>query len=289
MSNTNLLHARDVLRNARIKYIPDEFGVPKPYELVVFSKATFLPSGWERSGERPKSTLQDFENVEDLDVDDSSISSADKAAINRLKSFKRAKNMLFDYLMSNTVFDTFITLTVAPSEDVDRYDYDDVINKLGVWLDNRVRRNGLTYVIVPEYHKDKAVHFHGLCNFSALKTSRAISPRTGRKMKDNKGRSIYNITDYVLGYSTAIKISGDNAREATAKYCYKYITKTNGQKVGGRYYLSGGDLQRPKYKLFDMPMDVVPSESISIADGAFECRKIKLCGIIPEWLMQYVQ
>lgn len=289
MTNYNFLGARNILRNARIKYIPDEFGNPKPYELIVFSKATFLPAGWELSEKRSRSALcVDDDEIELLQPDDVSNSSVDNAALNRLKSFNRAKNMLFDYLVSNTVFDAFITLTVAPSDDVDRYNYDDVIKKLGMWLDNRVRRNGLIYVIVPEYHKDKAIHFHGLCNFSALKTERAISPRTGRKMKDNKGRSIYNISDYALGYSTAIKISGPNAREATAKYCFKYITKTNGQKVGGRYYLSGGDLQGPKYKLFDMPVDRVPSESISVANGLFECRKIKLNGVIPEWLSEYV-
>ena len=65
------------------------------------------------------------------------------------------------------------------------------------------------------------------------------------------------MSDYRLGFISDIQVTGENGWEACAKYCFKYITKTDGVKVGGRYYLSGGDLGRPRYELLDVPFDAI--------------------------------
>jgi hypothetical protein len=43
-----------------------------------------------------------------------------------------------------------------------------------------------------------------------------------------------------------------------SKYVSKYMTKSNGRKIGGRYYLSGGDLTRPVYAYGDSIEELYP-------------------------------
>lgn len=257
----------DISSNGRIKYLPDENGIFKPYELLCFNKNTFKASGWEatyKKRKKAKPCNYDFfeENVsQNLE--------------NRRKSYSRAKNKLFDILMSTVCFDSFVTLTLD-SEKIARDDYSVIIKKLGTWLDNRVRRNSLTYVLVPEFHSDKkSVHFHGLINSSAVKLERATNPHNGNLLCDKSGREIYNILDYPFGFSTLIHLSGENARINTAKYCYKYITKTGGEKVGGRYYLSGGSLGSPVYDFVVCDYEELDAPEINIA-GKIACKKIRL-------------
>ena len=171
-------------------------------------------------------------------------------------SVRRAKHKIYDYVVSNPDLDLYITLTLN-KEQVDRYDYNSVIKKLNVWLDNRVRRKGLKYVLVPELHKDGAIHFHGFFNSSACKLV-----DSGHKYND--GRTIYNLSDFTLGFTAGIHTVGSRAR--IGNYICKYITKqvTSG-KIGGRYYLSGGELSSPilsyDYKDFTESFkDVVPFE-----------------------------
>lgn len=268
--NNNHLSADEVKVNARIRYLPDESGDFKPYELLVFSKRTFVPPGWEASGNKKNKTISD-EKIESFfdSIENSEFSRCE----NRRKAFQRARNNLFNYAMSTTSFDCFVTLTFD-SECINRYSYDDIIKKLNIWFDNRVRRNGLIYVFVPEYHKDGAVHFHGLCNFEALKTERARSPYTGKPLYDSKGRPEYNITDFKLGHTLVIPLSGNNARVATTKYVYKYVTKSAGKMIGGRYYLSGGNLGRPKYKLINLSFDDCPGDIVKVG-GIVEVKKYK--------------
>ena len=236
--------------NARVKFFPDDSGNWVPKSITVFDKPTFVVDGYESqkwdSGYVDEELIIDGGNVDE----------------NQRKSYGRAKNNLFDILMATPQFDTFVTLTLDKNV-VKRTDYGDVVKRLGVWLDNRVRRNDLTYVLVPEFHQDgHSVHFHGLMTWDSLNTVRAVnqdkrSSYYGQPLVDNEHRPVFNICDYKLVFSTAIQVTGENGREACAKYCFKYITKTNGVKVGGRYYLSGGDLGRPKFQLLEVPFDAI--------------------------------
>ena len=110
--------------------------------------------------------------------------------------------------------------------------------------------------IFPELHKDGSFHFHFLCNASALKLvdSDTVIVKGHKKPIKNKTadrygvplderRTVYNISDWSLGFTTAVKTYG--SIEAVAHYIGKYITKSEGGKVGGRWYYSGGKLQRP--------------------------------------------
>lgn len=61
--------------------------------------------------------------------------------------------------MSNG-FSHFVTFTLD-KEKVDRYDPGLIMKRVNRILDNLVRRNGLTYILVTELHRDGAYHFHG--------------------------------------------------------------------------------------------------------------------------------
>lgn len=164
---------------------------------------------------------------------------------NAERAQRRARKALFDIVACNPDLDLFVTFTLD-KEKIDRYSYADVYKKLKNYLDNRVRRNGLKYVIVAEYHKDKAIHFHGLLNSEAVKLTPSII--------NSKGQQVYNVLDWSLGFSTAIYTYGDN-RLSVVKYICKYISKGT-EKVGGRYYYSGGDLLRPTYAYDDIVEEV---------------------------------
>lgn len=161
------------------------------------------------------------------------------AAASLARSKRRAKAAVYDLAMDND-FKYFVTFTLDQSK-IDRYDIAAITKKLNQWLDNRVRKNGLYYVLVPEFHADGAVHFHGFIN-DAL-------PVVDSGHVDAKGHKVYNLPAWNYGFTTAIEIYGDRA--ASVGYMTKYISKSS-QKVGGRWYYSGGHLTRPSVEWFDV-------------------------------------
>lgn len=179
---------------------------------------------------------------------------AERAARNLDRAKRRARSALRDLARSND-FTHFVTLTLS-AEKVDRYDMKSITKILNSWLDNHVRRDGLRYVLVPELHKDGAVHFHGFFNdaLPLLDSGTVIPPGGGRPRKPRSaaqraawladgGHAVYNLPAWTLGFTTAIGLYGD--RHAAIGYVCKYITKAQ-QKIGGRWYYSGGTLQRPQ-------------------------------------------
>lgn len=223
-----------IFHNGRAKIYPsgDVF-------ISVFSSDILRESGWEERRPRPRS--------------------AGTATGDTARSKRRARSAVFDLAMSND-FRFFVTLTLDKKQ-VDRYDPAAVTRKLNVWLDNQVRRKGLKYVLVPELHKDGAIHFHGLFN-DALRvidsgtidigTGKPRKPRSARQREEwisAGGHVIYNLPGWSLGYTTAIELYGERAQ--AVNYVCKYITKAQ-EKIGGRWYYSGGDLARPDTVLFDV-------------------------------------
>lgn len=162
------------------------------------------------------------------------------------QSRRRAYKKVFDYAACNEdLFDSFVTLTLD-KQMVDRYDIDKVYPKLRTFLDNRVRRKGLAYLIVPELHKDGAIHFHGLINSSAVQLIDS-GKRYWKRDTPSYGQKIYNVADWKLGFTTAVKLSGDY--DNVCKYITKYVLKqSDGGMIGGRYYYHGGDLKGPRYE-----------------------------------------
>ena len=219
---------------ARMKHYPDG-----SWEVMAASRPVFREQGWELSD------LSDSEPKE----------KRDNGAANIERSRRRAAARLRDYALCSPMR-FFVTLTFSP-EKVDRYDIKGILAKLRSWLDNRVRRKGLAYILVPELHKDGAIHFHGFfsdCDIGIVDSGtidcegwkhpkKPKSKAERERWLADGGRIVYNISDWAYGFTTAIELYGERA--AAVGYCVKYVSKQK-EKIGGRWYYSGGNLCTPK-------------------------------------------
>lgn len=236
----------DISHNMRVKIYPDG---SKTFLLA--SRDIFREAGYE---------VADF----DKDFSDFHCScSRSVSESNIQRSQRRARVAVADYALSNS-FKYFVTLTLDAAR-IDRYDIKEITRKLKHWLDNCVRRRGLKYILVPEYHKDGALHYHGFFNDALpavdsgafTKDGKIKKPRsaTERAMLLESGwQIVYNLQKWTLGFSTAIELYGD--KHAAVNYVCKYITKSD-IKIGGRWYYSGGDLKKPKIELYDADFSAI--------------------------------
>lgn len=236
----NLIADEDaVLYNRRVKINPRNGEV---LEDVCASRPIFNPTHAERLKKPPRAPREPQGESNEPDGESCARSAA------------RARKEVFELCACND-FDLFFTLTLSP-EMIDRYDYKGAVKMLGTFLDNRVRRRGLRYVAVPELHKDGAVHFHGLCNAGAM--------RLVDSGHSNKGHPIYNITDWKIGFTTAMRLYGDQT--AAAHYIAKYVTKnTTCGTIGGRYYFHGGKLDKAVCKYYHEDYNEYDGKEVSVA------------------------
>lgn len=254
--------ARDILCNCIIKSFPDGFA-----EVLVANRAVFRRPGFEplspnsfnsrvlNSKDLSDSHLWRWEDQENLTFHN-----------NLSRAKRRAKANVHDLALANN-FRFFVTLTLDPAK-VDRYDISAVTRKLNVWLDNQVRRHGLVYLLVAERHKDAAIHFHGFFNDAlsavdsgtlSLGGGKPRKPRSARQRADwlrNGAHVVYNLPAWSLGFTTAIEIYGD--KNKAVGYICKYISKAN-EKIGGRWYYSGGNLVRPQVSFCNADFDYLSS------------------------------
>jgi hypothetical protein len=150
------------------------------------------------------------------------------------RSIRRTKSTIADLVLCND-FQYFCTFTFDPKKH-DRYDANHCKFIMSMWL-HRQRNHSpnLRYLIVPEFHKDGALHFHALlANFNgSLKDS-------GRRQN---GRTVYNMTGYRAGFTTAVPI--DHNKAAVSNYIKKYITKDMPLIHGRKRYWISQNLVRP--------------------------------------------
>ena len=209
----------EVYHNAKLKMYPDG-----NHKLTVASRPIFKEEGWESTEfkepvPKPKNMCNEV----------------------REDSFRRALNTVYDIARLNH-FRWFITWTLDKSL-IDRYDPVQVSRKLQDYLKNKVRRNAAVYLVIPEHHKDGAIHMHGLLNgeFSMVDS--------GKQTKG--GQRIYNMPQWKFGYSTAIEL--DEQKQRVANYITKYISK-DFRKIFGNFYYAGGKelIRKPPTQLYDI-------------------------------------
>lgn len=170
------------------------------------------------------------------------------------RAARRACKQLFELAVCNE-FQWFVTLTLDRKE-VDRKDYKAVINKMNRWLDNLVRRHGFAYIIVPELHKDGALHFHGLVKEDGLRLA-----SSGHR--DKSGREIFNVLNWRYGFTTAVRLTGDYGN--VCRYITKYIRKgMDGGTICGRYFYRGGELQKPWHEYYNANFDECEGKVVEI-------------------------
>lgn len=184
----------------------------------------------------------------------------------RPDSLKRAKDRIFDYTFNNN-FNYFFTGTINQK----RFNAKDpklLLKPIQYWLKNHVNRDGFQYIIVAEYHKSGAIHFHGLinCNDSDLVDSGTKTYKGFKKpMKDRKaikkglvperdGKIVYNFPKWRFGFTTCIKTYGDPLN--VAYYITKYITK-DCKKIFGKFFWHSRDLKKPDILVHDVDYDSI--------------------------------
>lgn len=173
--------------------------------------------------------------------------------VTRSDNLKRAKDKVFEIASANK-WDYMITLTLDSAK-IDRYSKEDVQALVCKWLDNQVQRKKLCYLLVPEYHQDGAIHFHGLINnaldvvhsgtYKIKGKKRPVMLSTlkkyGFKVGDENVKDVYNLKSFPYGFSTALPL--DDNVTAVSLYMTKYITKDL-QKIFGSFYMAGGKIKR---------------------------------------------
>lgn len=149
----------------------------------------------------------------------------------RLKSFKiyndkldnsisRAKNKIFDYAINNDFY-YFVTLTI--NEKNDRFNLDANRRKINELVIN-LRKKGiedLFYILIPEYHKNGAIHFHGL-----------FSKNFNQDFYINDNGFLSWSSYDKIGFSSISKIKNF---KSCCKYITKYITKDLCKIQKGKY------------------------------------------------------
>lgn len=238
----------EIGHNTRIKQYPDG-----SMEVLVCNAPIFGFDGWEQ--DRKVKVAKAAGHVADC---------PDRA-------IRRAKAQVKDLALC-TDFRYFVTLTLSPERVSDRYDMAEVTRHLNAWLDNQVRRRGLAYVLVPERHKDGAIHFHGFFNdaLEAVDSGTIIPPAGGRPRKPRSkaqaaqwlsegGHKVFNLPGWSWGFTTAIELYGTYSK--AVGYVCKYIGKdTAAGKIGGRWYYSGGKLGHPQVVYCDMSLEELAQE-----------------------------
>ena len=154
------------------------------------------------------------EKVERLREFDDVAIELQRAENNNRRSLRRTKNKINDLARSEK-WEYFFTLTYDSAK-TDRYDFSECLKKCRQWLNNQHKRYApdLSYLFVPEQHADGAWHMHGVvANCGSIKFV-----DSGHKTKT--GQIVYNVGGWLLGFSTATKVS-DTYK--VTNYITKYI------------------------------------------------------------------
>ncbi len=246
---------QDVYKNAKVKFTPDGF-----CRVSCFTRNIYKGEGYE--------ALEYFSR-EQAEIELLSPVRKGPEAVKsdrvRQDSFKRSKNAIFEIAAANE-WKYMVTFTVDKDK-CDRYDREAVKKAFSGWLYDMSKRKGLKALIIPEYHKDKAIHFHGLINDSlemvhsgTYKIEGVKKPvmestlrRRGLTPRAENVKDVFNVKGYKLGFSTAVPLDGNVTR--VSYYMTKYCTKDL-EKIFGSYYFCVGKVKRHlPYCICNMDID----------------------------------
>jgi hypothetical protein len=171
----------------------------------------------------------------------------------------RAKRQVIEYAMNNT-FNWFVTITFDKNK-IDRYDSVLLEKKVRNWLRNNLRDYGnkSSYLMVPEFHKDKAIHFHLLMNMENEKLRYLYNHKDWNKPV-YKDRLLFN----KFGRNQWVPI--DSYTEPIGLYLSKYISKLP-DKMNTQYYFASQDLK--KSEKIDIDLDLEKLNLTPVATTRF--------------------
>lgn len=134
-------------------------------------------------------------------------------------NLSRAKQSIIEYTLCNE-FEYFFTGTIDPKK-YDRYDFEKYMKDLSKFFNNYKNRHSkeFIYLIVPELHKDGALHVHGF--LGGLNRNDLFTNKNGYLEWSSYSSK--------FGYMSLNSIRN---KEHSAYYCTKYITKDIEKIVG---------------------------------------------------------
>lgn len=177
------------------------------------------------------------------------------------KSINRTHRILKDYILCNN-FTHFFTLTISPDY-CDRLDDLLVQSKVKTWLNNIRRHSSLGYIVVPERHKNGALHFHGVM------TNPSTLNLYDSGHKDRSGRIIYHTKQYKMGFHDFTEIG---SLDAVSQYVRKYLSKQfyDREKFKKRFWASR-NLKKPEI-IHNVDISDLPLEILQETDFGFHGR-----------------
>ena len=206
----------------------------KAYRHIQFKRDRFLvPDPTEHTSNILKSLAQDEKSSENL---------------------SRARRTVRDLILCNN-FEYFCTFTFS-DEKVDRYDFKACRKKLTTFFMNYRNRysDSFRYIIIPEFHKDGAIHFHGMVrgirleDFEVPEFIEKRNVRTGELTLVPNTKGYIRWKQYNLGFFSCSKVLH---YEGCATYVSKYITKDLMKlPLGQRVFMASENLRRPEL-IFD--------------------------------------
>lgn len=155
-------------------------------------------------------------------------------------NISRGKSTVKDIALSND-FNFFVTITIK--NDYNRYNIDNCFYYLRKFCKKYKRKyKTFDYLFIAEFHKDGAIHFHGLCNIPLNAFELDFYPRTFKSQKDNKFYHCFSSTlfdDFGRNSFQLIK-----SKALTSSYILKYITKDCIRTSTHRLYMCSHGLMR---------------------------------------------
>lgn len=171
---------------------------------------------------------------------------ANKKEDNLHRSLRRTKENFKDIILANR-FEHFMTFTFDKSKH-NRYDVNHCKSVMSSWLNRQRARHSpdLQYIIVPELHKDGAIHFHALVNNFRGQLNPVLNKKTGEQLKSKSGALVFDIPGYRAGkIRSALQLTDDY--DAISAYMMKqYMTKDMPLIHGRRRYWCSQNLKRPE-------------------------------------------
>jgi hypothetical protein len=159
-------------------------------------------------------------------------------------NISRSKKSVKDIALCND-FNYFVTITIK--NDYNRYNIDNAFYFLSKFCKKYKRKyssknSPFSYIFIAEYHKNGAIHFHGLCSVPSNAIDFDLYPRTIRNKKDNKFYHCFSSSIFdEFGRNTFQPIT---SKAKISSYILKYITKDCIRTSTHRLYMCSHALKR---------------------------------------------
>lgn len=136
-------------------------------------------------------------------------------------NISRSKKSVKELALCND-FNFFVTITIK--NDYNRYNIDNVFYFLQKFCKKYKRKfSSFSYVFIAEYHKNGAIHFHGLCNLPFEAIQLDLYRRTIKNQKDD--RFYHTFSSLIFDNFGRNTFDYITSKDKISSYILKYITK----------------------------------------------------------------